>query len=114
MRVRQRFSAKQLAEQVRTIRVLGVFALGLFLCLVAVWLIRDDAPARRSSGAPVRAADPLHAELVRCGAIGSLALDDPACRRAWAENRRRFFGTPATPSANPNRREPLPTTEEPR
>lgn len=116
MHPRQRFSAKQLDEQVRTIRVLGVFAFALFLCLVAAWLIQDDAPVGRSAAPPTRVTDPHHAELVRCGAIGSPALDDPACRHAWAENRRRFFGSPAAqpPTENGRRGEPLPTPEEAR
>ena len=41
--------------------------------------------------------DPLAAELLRCRTITAeqLAADD-SCRRAWAENRRRFF-TPYAP-----------------
>ena len=40
--------------------------------------------------APV-ATDPLTRELVRCREIGIAADSDPACKAAWAENRRRFF-----------------------
>lgn len=36
-------------------------------------------------------ADPLMAELIRCRALPP-QVDDPACRAAWDENRRRFFG----------------------
>ena len=35
--------------------------------------------------------DPLMAELIRCRALPPQA-DDPGCRAAWDENRRRFFG----------------------
>lgn len=37
------------------------------------------------------ATDPLMAELVRCRALPP-QVDDPACRAAWEDNRRRFFG----------------------
>ncbi|MCZ4072121.1 putative entry exclusion protein TrbK-alt [Agrobacterium sp. LMR679] len=30
-------------------------------------------------------------ELGRCRDLGTAALEDVACRKAWAENRRRFF-----------------------
>lgn len=49
-----------------------------------------------------RALDPLRAELIRCGALPP-QLDDPACRAAWDESRRQFFGesraipVPSTP-----------------
>ena len=35
--------------------------------------------------------DPLARELERCRDIGVAAENDPACKAAWAENRRRFF-----------------------
>ena len=41
--------------------------------------------------APQAADDPLIGELVRCRALPPQATD-PACERAWDENRRRFFG----------------------
>jgi len=37
------------------------------------------------------ATDPLTHELARCHDIGAAADSDPACKAAWAENRRRFF-----------------------
>ena len=45
---------------------------------------------------PVTTRDPLRAELARCGAMGEAGGRDPACLRAWAENRRRFLGQPET------------------
>ena len=44
-----------------------------------------------AGGAPQAADDPLMGELVRCRALPPQATD-PACERAWDENRRRFFG----------------------
>lgn len=40
--------------------------------------------------------DPARKELLRCRDIGKAALDDAACRRAWADSRRRFLGVDAT------------------
>ena len=37
------------------------------------------------------ATDLLTHELARCHDIGAAADSDPACKAAWAENRRRFF-----------------------
>ncbi|MDX8457880.1 putative entry exclusion protein TrbK-alt [Mesorhizobium humile] len=44
--------------------------------------------------------EPSIAELARCRSIGMAAASDPDCRTAWAQNRRRFFGTdtPAMPA----------------
>lgn len=49
--------------------------------------------------------DLLRAELVRCSGIGEAGASDPACLRAWAENRRRFL----TPGARPKERMPVPS-----
>lgn len=40
-----------------------------------------------------RAASSLEAELQRCQLLGKAAVDNAACTKAWAENRRRFFGS---------------------
>jgi conjugative transfer region protein TrbK len=52
---------------------------------------------------PPRETDPLAAELARCRPIGMSALEDAACKAAWAENRRRFFaaGSTADPTTAP-------------
>ncbi|MCY1169236.1 putative entry exclusion protein TrbK-alt [Sphingomonas echinoides] len=44
-----------------------------------------------ASSVPQTPDDPLMGELVRCRALPPQA-SDPACERAWDENRRRFFG----------------------
>lgn len=41
--------------------------------------------------AVVPTTDPLRAELIHCQLLGEAAEHDPACLRAWAENRRRFL-----------------------
>ena len=38
--------------------------------------------------------DPLHTDLVRCRTLTPDEVEtDTACKKAWAENRRRFFGS---------------------
>lgn len=57
---------------------------------------RNAAPVARIAEAP---ADPLIAEMRRCQGIGEAGASDPACLRAWAENRRRFLAPGARPEA---------------
>ena len=47
------------------------------------------------------ATDPLARELARCRAMGIGADSDPACKAAWAENRRRFFTYAPSPAPAP-------------
>ncbi|MGV2052462.1 putative entry exclusion protein TrbK-alt [Agrobacterium sp. 22-209-1] len=74
-------------------RMIAVFAIGAGL-IAAITALHDDedrpdadAPRiERPGGDPAR-----KSELVRCRDLGTAALEDTACRKAWAENRRRFF-----------------------
>ncbi|GAA4107112.1 putative entry exclusion protein TrbK-alt [Aminobacter aganoensis] len=72
-------------------RMIAVLALGAAMT-AAVMALRGDgtedaAPhsLRRPGG------EPAIAELVRCRDLGMAAANDPICRKAWAENRRRFL-----------------------
>lgn len=78
-------------------RMIAVLALGAGLAAAIVALRGEngpeDAPAislRDPGGEPVFAPTG-RSELARCRDIGTAALEDAACRKAWAENRRRFF-----------------------
>jgi conjugative transfer region protein TrbK len=75
----------------RTLIVLGLVAgvMALLLWFSARTTVNEDTGARP---APSATTDPLGAALVRCNDLGSAALDDAACKRAWAESRRRFLG----------------------
>jgi conjugative transfer region protein TrbK len=75
----------------RTLIVLGLVAgiISVVLWLSAQTTGDEGAAARQASPAKT---DALGAALVRCNALGSAALDDAACKRAWAESRRRFLG----------------------
>lgn len=73
--------------------MIAVFAIGAGLTAAITALQNDedrhDAAAPRiehPGGDPAR-----RQELTRCRDLGTAALEDAACRKAWAENRRRFF-----------------------
>lgn len=51
---------------------------------------RPNNPPTQMGSRPER--DPLDAELARCGALGEAGARDPACLKAWSDNRRRFLG----------------------
>lgn len=75
------------------VRMIAVFAIGAGL-IAAIAALHDDGD-RSDAQAPriVRpGGDPAgKSELARCRDLGTAALEDAACRKAWAENRRRFF-----------------------
>lgn len=70
-------------------------AAGAFAAAVMMQAAIEATRAPNEAEQPVRSvvppADPLSAEVSRCAAIGEAALEDEACRRAWAEHRRRFL-----------------------
>lgn len=78
----------------KAVRVGAALAAGALISLAAAWLAGvDDREQQRAPQPTVaRPSDPLQAELLRCNGLGQGALEDPACRATWAENRRRFFG----------------------
>ena len=81
-------------------------AAGAFVAAVIVLAAIEANRAPDQAETPVRSAvppaDPLTAEVSRCATMGEAALEDEACRRAWAEHRRRFLGLePVQPEARP-------------
>lgn len=91
------------------VRMIAVVLLGATLVACAVELGRLGPAPEPSAQSPQQSADPLAAELARCKALGDAAVDDAACKEAWAKGRERFFGkqtprqdpVPATPDAPP-------------
>ena len=79
----------------RGLAVAGVIAIAGTLALAA--LHRPAGPGSRyavveqPAASAAAAPDTLMAELIRCRALPP-QVDEPACRAAWDENRRRFFG----------------------
>ena len=57
---------------------------------------------KRPVAQPTHFATDLQAELQRCQLLGKAALDDVACTKVWAENRRRFFGSEIGAAAKAN------------
>lgn len=91
--MRRRIVTQEELDRPKVRRVIVILAVGTVLSGIAAVVVgldgEDAAPrARPTLDRPV---DPLRAELLRCNGIGQAALDDSACRSAWAENRRRFF-----------------------
>lgn len=84
------------------LRIVAVAFAAAVIVLAAVEATRAPNEAEQPVRSVVPPADPLTAEVSRCAAIGEAALEDEACRRAWAEHRHRFLGLePGQPEAQP-------------
>lgn len=97
-------------------RMIAVLALGSVMIATVVALREDGTEETPAQNLHRPGGEPSNGELVRCRDLGMTAADDAACKRAWAENRRRFFGTrePQRPAApKPERFGPrLPAADE--
>ena len=80
-------------------RALGLVVIVPALTLAAIRVHRGQSFTPSAPPAPSLSSDPLARELTRCRAIGLAAADDLGCKAAWAENRRRFFGSSALDAA---------------
>ncbi|ARP64310.1 hypothetical protein A9K65_013665 [Mesorhizobium sp. WSM1497] len=82
-------------------RMTAVLALGAAMT-AAFMVLRGDGSQDAS---PPRSAhpggEPATVELARCRDIGVAAIADEACRKAWAESRRRFLQSPQHVYADP-------------
>ena len=76
-------------------RALGLVAVTIATVMASVHFRDNDTGifAAAKLGLPIHETDPLADELARCRAIGMAAIEDAACKAAWAENRRRFFAS---------------------
>ena len=82
-------------------RIGAIVFVAIAITMTAIELARAPEPMREAA-APVAetpATDPLLIELRRCQSLGQAGASDPACLRAWAENRRRFLAPSARPAA---------------
>jgi conjugative transfer region protein TrbK len=91
--MRRRIVREEELDRLKVRRVILVMAVGMAVAGFAAFLSGQDFEEEQRIAAAhrERTADPLRTELQRCGGLGEAALSDPACRAAWAENRRRFF-----------------------
>ena len=79
-------------------RMSAVLALGAAM-IAAFMALRGDGPQDVSSPRLAHpGGEPTGIELARCRDIGLAAIADEACRKVWAENRRRFLN-PTKPAA---------------
>ena len=90
-------------------RLAAVIFVAVAIIATAIEMNRRDVPQDASVTFPPTAPrpDPLDAELARCSGIGEAGSRDPACLKAWAENRRRFLGQP-----DPSAPDPQPSSPE--
>ncbi|MCK1323574.1 putative entry exclusion protein TrbK-alt [Bradyrhizobium sp. 156] len=81
-------------------RIGAVVFVAVAITATAIEMTRKEEPAERwaSSRPNTTPSDPLRDELFRCQALGEAGPRDPACLRAWAENRRRFLAPDARPA----------------
>ena len=71
------------------------FGLGALAALAAALEFANRVAPERAAP-PAVTVDQLGAELARCRTLGlEEVANDTACRQAWVENRRRFFGSSA-------------------
>lgn len=75
-------------------RLGAVVFVGTAITITAIERTRTpDAPEVRVPDRDnIRPADPLRATLRHCRDLGEAATRNPACLKAWAENRDRFLG----------------------
>jgi conjugative transfer region protein TrbK len=81
-------------------RLGAVVFVAVAVTATAIEMSRNEEPAESSasSRSSTTPSDPLRDELFRCRALGEAGPRDPACRRAWAENRNRFLAPGARPA----------------
>lgn len=106
-------------------RMVAVLAIGAAMT-AAVTALRGDGPGDGAEDAPAHGlhhpgGEPARHEFGRCRDLGMSAADEAACRKAWAENRRRFFGSERSerpPAPKPDRfgksrpADPMPTSND--
>lgn len=71
---------------------LGVATLVLAVCAIGAAALIASDEVQPPPAVQTRPADRLSEQLRQCRGLGVDGADDPACRAAWAESRRRFLG----------------------
>ncbi|MDF3233897.1 MULTISPECIES: putative entry exclusion protein TrbK-alt [Mesorhizobium] len=84
-------------------RITAVIALGAAMTAAFMALRGNGSQDVSSPRSEYPGGEPASVELERCRAVGMAAIADEACRKAWAENRRRFLrpSRPVAPYAAP-------------
>ena len=84
-------------------RLGAVAFIGVAIAAMAIGASRkDEAPQVQilGSGRPVES-EAFRQLLRRCRDMGEVATRDPACLKAWADNRERFLGQPSSSATAP-------------
>lgn len=94
-------------------RLGAVVFVAVAVTAAVVELRRKDERPEPTPPRPVQVnvESPLQSELLRCQGLGEAGPRDPACLRAWAENRRRFL-TPGAATGS-TERDPAPASSTP-
>ena len=71
---------------------LGVATLVLAVCAIGAAGLMAGREVQPSQEPRPRPVDALSEQLRHCRSLGEDGADDPACREAWTESRRRFLG----------------------
>ncbi|MER8764510.1 putative entry exclusion protein TrbK-alt [Mesorhizobium sp. M0968] len=85
-------------------RITAVLALGAAMTAASMALRGGGSQDASSPRSAYPGGEPASVELARCRDIGMAAIDDDACRKAWAEGRRRFLrpSRPIMPNVAPS------------
>jgi conjugative transfer region protein TrbK len=83
-------------------QTLAKVGLAILTVLVLAIDFHEEGAIKRPVAQPTHFTTDLQAELQRCQLLGKATLDDAACAKVWAENRRRFFGSEFGVSAKAN------------
>lgn len=93
-----------MTTQVTPVIAVRIAAFSFVILAIAATAIHlrqaGDKPPAPASTPTEAGPDPFRAELIRCQELGEAGARDPACLRAWADNRRRFLETSARPKDN--------------
>lgn len=79
-------------------RMLAVVALCVAMTAALMALRNDGTEDAASPNLRRPGGEPERSELARCRDLGIAGAGDPACHKAWAENRRRFLGQEKRPT----------------
>lgn len=72
-------------------KVITVLAIGAVMVACTIALRPDPSEQGPAPISQLQSGEPASSELLRCREIGAAALDDAACRKAWADSRRHFL-----------------------
>lgn len=79
-------------------RIAAVLVVAVLMVACAIALRPDAADEPPPPPVQSQSGEPASSELLRCREMGTAALDDAGCKKAWADSRRHFLEGDAEPS----------------